>query len=830
MKPVQTSVAILAAAGDPEWGVEKIRADEAWVDGVLGQGIVVANVDTGVEFTHPALIEQYRGNLGGGDFDHNYNWWDPTGICGDEPCDNVGHGTHTMGTMVGGDGPGPFTPDTGVAPGAQWMAAKGCEDFGCSDIALLSAGQFILEPTDLAGENPDGSKRPDIVNNSWGGGPGSTFYLEIVQAWRTAGIIPVFSSGNPGPFCGEGGSPGDYLESFSSGATDINDQIAEFSGRGPSAFGKINPDVSAPGVNVVSSVPGGGYEAFDGTSMAAPHVAGALALMLSAEPALRGDFAAATDALRATAVDRIDESCGGDEDGDPNNVYGEGRIDAKAAVDLVATGGTLAGTITDSATDAPDRRRPHHRERRRSRFHRRHRRERRLRPVPRRRHVPRDRGSVRLLRGLRVRRRDRHRRDHGPGLLARAPAAVHRQRHDHRRPRTARPSRVRTSRRSARRSRRPRRMPAATTRWSCRSAPTCSTRAPTAARNRPRPRSSARSRTRSSTRTSACSASSMTSGTRAPRSRSTGSTRPARSALYGDEFVGRLRLPFEFPFYDGAYEQIYLSDNGYMNFLAPEQYNNFPQSIPSVNPPNAAIYALWQDLYLDAGSSIDYELIGTAPDRAFVISYSNIKAFGSTGTNDFQVKLWESGNIDLLYGPNAPNPGDGRNATVGIEDASGTDALQLGFMEPILTPNSATRITVVPTGIATGVVTDANDGSPIVGATVTAQPGGRSATDRRDRHVPAPAAARQLHADRLEGSVRSRLQPRDHRRWRGAHGRLRAQRRDRLGHPDRDHRDHRLRRHDHRPDHHREHRLGRPDLGSQGAPARRDHARSCRRP
>ncbi|HEX6869359.1 MAG TPA: S8 family serine peptidase, partial [Candidatus Limnocylindrales bacterium] len=351
--PVETKVAILAAAGDPEWGVAKIRADEAWADGVIGAGVVVANVDTGVDYLHPALVNQYRGNLGGGLFDHDYDWWDPTGICGDEPCDNAGHGTHTMGTMVGGDGPGPFTPDVGVAPGARWIAAKGCEDLFCTEESLLSSGQFILAPTDLNGDNPDPSLRPDIVNNSWGSGPGDPFYLETVQAWRAAGIVPVFSSGNPGPFCGEGGSPGDFLESFSAGATDSNDQIAEFSGRGPSIYGKVNPDVSAPGVDVVSSVPGDGYEAFSGTSMAAPHVAGTLALMLSAEPALRGDVTAATDAVRRTALDILDDSCGGAEDGDPNNVYGDGRIDAKAAVDLVATGGTLAGTITDAASADP---------------------------------------------------------------------------------------------------------------------------------------------------------------------------------------------------------------------------------------------------------------------------------------------------------------------------------------------------------------------------------------------------------------------------------------------------------------------------------------------
>src|SRR4029453_4438737 len=286
-----------------------------WDEGILGQGVVVGSVDTGVDFTHPALVNQYRGNNGDGTFTHDYNWWDPTGSCGDEPCDNAQHGTHTMGTMVGGDGPGPFTPDTGVAPGAEWIAAKGCEDFGCTETALLSSGQFILAPTDLNGENPDPSKRPDIVNNSWGGGPGDTFYLETVQAWRAAGIIPVFSSGNPGPFCGEGGSPGDFLEAFSGGATDKDDNIADFSGRGPSVYGKINPDVSAPGVDVISSVPGGGYEAFSGTSMAAPHTTGTIALILSGKPALLGDpnnYAPVTDAVRVTAVDRLDDSCGGD--------------------------------------------------------------------------------------------------------------------------------------------------------------------------------------------------------------------------------------------------------------------------------------------------------------------------------------------------------------------------------------------------------------------------------------------------------------------------------------------------------------------------------------
>ena len=193
-------------------------------------------------------------------------------LCPGEPCDNVGHGTHTMGTMVGGDGPGPFTPDTGVAPGAEWIAAKGCEDLGCTrSPSCRPASSSSPRPTS-SGNNPDPSMRPDVVNNSWGSDdPNDTFYLATVQAWRAAGIIPVFAAGNAGPVCGEAGSPGDFNEVFSLGATDIDDNIADFSSRGPSPSGKVNPNVSAPGVDVISSVPGGGYAAFSGTSMATPH-------------------------------------------------------------------------------------------------------------------------------------------------------------------------------------------------------------------------------------------------------------------------------------------------------------------------------------------------------------------------------------------------------------------------------------------------------------------------------------------------------------------------------------------------------------------------------
>src|SRR3954451_15774356 len=187
-----------------------------------------------------------------------------------------------MGTMVGDDGNG---NQIGVAPAAHWIAAKGCESNSCSFDALLSAGQWVLAPTDLSGQNPRPDLRPHIVNNSWGG-PGDPFYQATVQAWVAAGIFPAFANGNAGPGCGSAGSPGDYPESYAVGAYDINNFIAPFSSRGPSSFGVIKPNISAPGVNVRSSVPGNGYDIFSGTSMATPHLAGSVALIWSAAPSL----------------------------------------------------------------------------------------------------------------------------------------------------------------------------------------------------------------------------------------------------------------------------------------------------------------------------------------------------------------------------------------------------------------------------------------------------------------------------------------------------------------------------------------------------------------
>jgi len=322
-----------------EWNIMRINADDVWnTYNDRGEGITVANIDTGVRWNHTALFNQYRG-FHMSPFrplfpSNDYNWIDPSRVCsanGRTVCDNNGHGTHTMGTMVGDDG---GSNQIGVAPRAHWIAAKGCESNFCSDSALLQSGQFMVAPTDLNGQNPRPDLRPHVVNNSWGTPVGSdTFYQSTVQAWVAAGIFPAFSNGNNGPGCGTVGAPGSYPESYGTGAFDINNNIASFSSRGPSPLGGIiKPNISAPGVNVRSSWNDLGYRTISGTSMAAPHLAGTIALIWSTNgaPAFSRNIAATRAVLDQTAIDVSNLTCGGSAGN--NNVWGEGRLDAFAAV------------------------------------------------------------------------------------------------------------------------------------------------------------------------------------------------------------------------------------------------------------------------------------------------------------------------------------------------------------------------------------------------------------------------------------------------------------------------------------------------------------------
>jgi subtilisin family serine protease len=330
------------------WGINYTKANQFWSTyKVQGDGILVANIDTGVQYNHPALDQAYKCLSQPGS---SACWSDPANICGGTPCDYNGHGTHTMGTMVADDDPA-LTYQAGMAPNAQWIACKGCESTSCSDFALSSCADWVLAP----GGNSD--NRPDVVNNSWGGGGGDPWYLSKVQAWVAAGIFPAFSAGNSGSRCGTLGSPGDYQESFASAAVNSSGTIATFSSRGPSDYGHTpytKPNIAAPGVSVCSSIPTNSWScSYSGTSMASPHTAGAVALLWSCNAALVGQVDATFQVLQNSAGTPPAGNCSAPPDGEGNYTYGYGYLDVLAAGNsacgTVETG-TLEGTVTDEAS------------------------------------------------------------------------------------------------------------------------------------------------------------------------------------------------------------------------------------------------------------------------------------------------------------------------------------------------------------------------------------------------------------------------------------------------------------------------------------------------
>jgi subtilisin family serine protease len=355
-----------------ETGLNNVKAPSLWSFGFTGQGMVVANQDTGMRWAHASLRTHYRGWISGTTADHNYNWHDsiharitnsdggtsspPTNSCGYNivaPCDDQGHGTHTTGTTVGDDagaGVGTGTNQIGVAPGAKWIGCRNMDGGNGRAATYTECFQFFLAPTNLLGQNADPTKRPHVMNNSWGCPQAGELCAPnvmktIVENSEAEGIFVEVSAGNAGPGCNTvADPPATYAAAFSTGAiSGTTNALQGFSSRGSVSVDgsfRMKPDISAPGASVRSSLRNSdtSYGNMSGTSMAGPHVVGAVALLWSARPSLVRDLPRTKWLLTRSANPTVTvgsnaAGCGG-IGSIPNNHFGWGRLDTLAAYNL----------------------------------------------------------------------------------------------------------------------------------------------------------------------------------------------------------------------------------------------------------------------------------------------------------------------------------------------------------------------------------------------------------------------------------------------------------------------------------------------------------------
>jgi bacillopeptidase F len=345
---VPAPVTLAGGEAPPEWNLAAVHAPELWTLGFTGQGVVVASMDSGVDINHPDLKSRWRGGTN--------SWFDPyqrSTVPYDTPdtSTGIGHGTGTMGVMVGGSSGGTAI---GMAPGATWVAVKIFSDADYASESAIHAGyQWLLDPDG----NPDTDDAPDVVNNSWGAGKGmcDPEFADDVVALRAAGIAMVFAAGNDGPYDNTSVSPANYPQSFAVGSVGPSLTVSSFSGRGPSACDQsMYPELVAPGAQIrIADLTAGGvlpysYTNVKGTSFAAPHVAGAMALLQSAYPGL------SVSQLEAALINgATDLGPSG-----PDNSYGGGLLDVAAAYRLllpfeVSDAGHDFGTVNSGELSAP---------------------------------------------------------------------------------------------------------------------------------------------------------------------------------------------------------------------------------------------------------------------------------------------------------------------------------------------------------------------------------------------------------------------------------------------------------------------------------------------
>lgn len=338
--PVDEGLPPVAQAQGHEWGLEQVRAPQLWALGIHGEGSIVANVDTGVDGSHVAFTDRWRGERP--DVQPQHAW-----LAADQsryPTDSESHGTHTMGTIAGGA----LGDTVGVAPGADWIAAK---MFGSGAVGPTEAFEWCADPD---GDPETFDDVPDVVSNSWGYVTTDCVPYDAVAIdnMELMGVVAVFSAGNEGSGSRTIRPPAnradDLVTNFAVGATTQSESMAGFSSRGPTTCEvpdsvAIKPEVSAPGSNVRSAVPGGRYSTKSGTSMASPHVGGAVALIRQIVPELTAEEVKML--LFETA-----RHPGGP--GIEDNNYGRGIIDLEAAAEQLFAEYEVIGSIDVLVTDA----------------------------------------------------------------------------------------------------------------------------------------------------------------------------------------------------------------------------------------------------------------------------------------------------------------------------------------------------------------------------------------------------------------------------------------------------------------------------------------------
>lgn len=352
------------------WGLTYTNADDLWALGHTGEGIVISSQDTGVLWDHNALKATYRGWFTGTQtVDHVYNWFDAWGSLGrparcstdaQVPCDDLSHGSHTVGTMMG-DGTSDGYTRLGMAPDAKWIGCRNMLTGMGTPASIVACFQFSLAPYPQDGD-PFVDGRPDlgahIVSNSWAcavvDGCDLATMRTPLEVARAAGQFVVASAGNDGAGCSSlKHTIALFDDVFTIGAHNVGGYIAAFSSRGPVTIdgsGRLKPDISAPGVSVfsVSGQLPDRYTNGSGTSMATPHIAGAVALLWSALPALVGEIDLTEQALlKTTSPAPVSDCSGGTTAISPNVVYGYGRLDVFAAWQLAVASGSVEVTLLD---------------------------------------------------------------------------------------------------------------------------------------------------------------------------------------------------------------------------------------------------------------------------------------------------------------------------------------------------------------------------------------------------------------------------------------------------------------------------------------------------